>query len=452
MREMMLPVIRKATGGRDNPRAPFVALDVMIRGGAVSLKEGNKIERDAFLELAPGPEGKAGMRFFFTQQGVQKLPKSFPGKTRDIAKVGVDGIDGYMGNAIAFLAMQAGYEVVGHAPLAKFADSVGDKLRAKYARAVKKGKLTQAQVEEKIAAVTIASEDPAALADCDLVIEARMENREIKSEFYRALGAVMKKDAIVASNSSSMGPGMLAAEFAGGGGEAASFLNLHFFSPAEHPAMQLVEIVRGADTDDDCVASAHAFVRKIGKTPVILGDGSAGFLVNAGLAAYFGAAEQVYREGTSIEAIDAAIRKDVLPMGPFELSDQAGIDIGAGMFDTMAAEEPPAVDPLVWKLRELGRLGVKTGAGFYEYDGGAKTGEWDGLAALVEDRGSRTASEDEIVERCMRALYQKTRELIDRGVAGSEEEADLAFVFGIGFSMHLGGPIFYGKQHGFDQE
>jgi 3-hydroxyacyl-CoA dehydrogenase len=451
LREMMLPVIHKATGGRDNPRAPFVALDVMIRGGAVSLKEGNQIERDEFLELASGPEAKAGMRFFFTQQGVHKLPKSFPGTAHELTKIGVDGIDGYMGNAIGYLAMEAGYEVVGHAPLAKFAGAVGDKLRAKYKRAVKKGKLTEAQVEEKIAAVTIASEDPAALADCDLVIEARMENREIKSEFYRALGGVVKKGAIVASNSSSMGPGMLSADFAAAGGKASNFLNLHFFSPAEHPAMQLVEIVCGADTDDDAVATAHAFVRKIGKTPVILGDGSAGFLVNAGLAAYFGAAEELYREGTPIDVIDAAIRKDVLPMGPFELSDQAGIDIGAGMFDTMATEKPPTVDPLVWKLRELKRLGVKSGAGFYDYDGASRTSEWDGLAGLVEGRGSRVAGEDEIVERCMRALYEKTRELIDRGVARSEEEADLAFVFGIGFSMHLGGPIYYGKLKGFDR-
>ena len=449
LREMMLPIIHKATGGRDNPRAPFVALDVMIRGAAVSLKEGNKIERDAFLALATGPEAKAGMRFFFTQQSVQKLPKSFPGKARDIETVGVDGIDGYMGNAIAYLAMQAGYKVVGHAPLAKFADSVGDKLRAKYARVVKKGKLTEAQVEEKIAAVTIAAENPAALANCDLVIEARMENREIKAEFYRALGGTMKEAAIVASNSSSMGPGMLSADFAAEGGDASSFLNLHFFSPAEHPAMQLVEIIRGADTSDDAVATAHAFVRSIGKTPVVLGDGSAGFLVNAGLAAYFGAAEEIYREGTPIEAIDKAIRKDVLPMGPFELSDQAGIDIGAGMFDTIAAGQAPAVEPLVWKLRELKRLGVKTGAGFYDYDGNAKTAEWPGLAGLVGKRGNRIADESEIVERCMRALYDKTRELIDRGIASSEEEADLAFVFGIGFAMHLGGPIFYGKLNGF---
>jgi 3-hydroxyacyl-CoA dehydrogenase len=248
-----------------------------------------------------------------------------------------------------------------------------------------------------------------------------------------------------------MGPGTLAPYFARSGGGTDRFVNLHFFSPAEHPAMQLVEIIRGESTSDDAVATAHAFVRRIGKTPVVLGDGSPGFLVNAGLAAYFGAAEALYREGTSIEAMDAALRKDVLPMGPFDLSDQAGIDIGAGMFDTIAAEQPPTVEPLVWRLRELERFGVKSGAGFYDYAGGQKTGEWPGLAALVPDRGARAAGTDEIVERCMRALYEKAVELVKRGIAASEEEADLAFVFGIGFAMHLGGPIYYGKLQGFDK-
>jgi 3-hydroxyacyl-CoA dehydrogenase/enoyl-CoA hydratase/3-hydroxybutyryl-CoA epimerase/enoyl-CoA isomerase len=278
-----------------------------------------------------------------------------------------------------------------------------------------------------------------------------MENRDVKAEFFRALGKAAKKSAVVASNSSSMGPGMLSAYFAEGGGDPASFLNLHFFSPAEHPMMQLVEIIRGAKTSDDAVATAHAFVKKIGKTPLMLNDGSPGFLVNAGLAAYFQAAEAIYREGTPIAAIDDAIRKHVLPMGPFELGDQAGLDIAAGMYDTIAAETPPTVEPLVWKMRKLGRLGIKSGAGYYDYEIGVKQGEWSGLAALVPERGRRVAGEDEIVERCMRALYAKARELVDRRIVASEEEADLAFVFGIGFAMHLGGPLYYGRLRGWDR-
>lgn len=450
LRPMVLPMIEKATFGRPNPRAPYVALDVMIKGATLPLRDAVKVERDAFIEVASSSEGKAGMRFFFTMQSVQKLPKGFPGTARALGRVGIDGIDGYMGNAIGWLALEAGYEVVGHVPLEQFAASVPDKLKAKYGRAVKKGSLTEAQVAERIRKVKVTS-DISDLFDCDLVVEARMENREIKAKFYRELGRGMKPDGLVASNSSSMGPRVLSPYFAEGGGKREHFLNLHFFSPAEHPAMQLVEIIKGDPTTADAVATAHGFVRKIGKTPVILKDGSPGFLVNAGLASYFEAADTLYREGTPIAAIDDAIRKAVLPMGPFELGDQAGLDIAAGMFDTLAAEKPPAREPLVWKLRELKRFGIKSGAGFYDYDGGRKKGEWSGLAALVPDRGTKAASADDIVARCMRALYQTARSLCDRKIVGSEEECDLAFVLGIGFAMYLGGPIFYGKAQGWEK-
>ena len=444
---MVLPMVQKATMGRANPRAPYVALDVMSKGAALPLKEANRLERDAFLEVCTSAEGRAGMRFFFTQQSVQKLPKGFPGKARTLKKIGIDGADGYMGNAIAWLALEAGYEVVAHVPLPQFAAAVPEKLGAKYGRAVKKGSMSAADVEKKVGGVQVATSIEA-LADCDLVIEARMENRQIKADFYRALGTVLKKDGLVASNSSSMGPGMLGADFKAGGGDLANLLNLHFFSPAEHPMMQLVEVIAAKETSADAVATAHAFVRSINKTPVLLQDGSPGFLVNAGLAAYMLAAETLYREGTPAAAIDKAMRESIFPMGPFELGDQAGLDIAAGMFDTIAAAEKLPFEPLAWKLREQKRFGIKNGAGIYEYANGKPTGEWSGLAALVPDRGSRVAPAEEIVERCARALYAKARELCDRKIVASEAECDLAFVFGIGFAMYLGGPIFYGQQRG----
>ena len=447
LKPMVLPMIQRATMGRDHPRAPYVALDVMVAGAALPLREANKLERDAFVEVATSSEGKAGMRFFFTQQSVQKLPKNFPGKARALKKIGVDGIDGYMRNAIGWLALEAGYHVVGHVPLPQFAASVPDKLRAKYERAVKKGALTPADVDRKIAGVTVTN-TLSDLFDCDLVIEARMENREIKAQFYRALGAGMKKDGLVASNSSSMGPGLLGEDFAAGGGDRRNMLNLHFFSPAEHPMMQLVEIIAAEQTTPDAIATAHAFVRSINKTPVILRDGSPGFLVNAGLAAYMLEAEKIYREGTPIAVIDDAMRAAVFPMGPFELGDQAGLDIAAGMFDTIAAHEKLPFEPLVWKLREQKRFGIKSGAGAYDYENGKKRGEWAGLAALVPNRGNRVATPEEIVERCTKALYRKARELCDRKIVASEEECDLAFVLGIGFAMYLGGPLFFGKQRG----
>lgn len=451
LKPLVLPVVEKATMGRPNPRAPYVALDVMVKGAALPLRDAIKLERDAFLDVASSAEGKAGMRFFFTQQKVQKLPKSFPGKPRPLKKIGIDGIDGYMGNAIGWLSLEADYDVVGNVPLEQFAASVPDKLAAKYGRAVKKGKMSEADVKSKVGSVKVTSkiED---LFDCDLIVEARMENREIKGQFYRALGAGMKANGVVASNSSSMGPGLLGGYFAEGGGKKENFLNLHFFSPAEHPMMQLVEIIVGKETTPDAVATAHAFTRSINKTPVILQDGSPGFLVNAGLAAYMMAAEDLYVEGTPIETIDAAMKAAIFPMGPFELGDQAGLDIAAGMFDTIAAETTLPREPLVWKLRELKRFGIKSGAGTYDYEDGKKVGEWPGLAKLVPNRGNRIAPDGEIVDRCARALYDKARELCDRKIVASEEECDLAFVFGIGFAMYLGGPIYYGKQRGWGEK
>jgi 3-hydroxyacyl-CoA dehydrogenase len=448
LKPMVLPMIHKATMGRPNPRAPYVALDVMAKGATLPLRAANKLERDAFLDVATSSEGKAGMRFFFTQQAVQKLPKDAP-KPRDLKKIGIDGIDGYMGNAIGWLALEAGYKVVGHVPLEKFAASVPGKLAAKYARAVKKGSMSEDDAKRKVGSVDVTT-DIKQLHSCDLVVEARMENREIKAEFYRALGSGMQPEGLVASNSSSMGPGVLAPYFVEGGGSARNLLNLHFFSPAEHPMMQLVEIICGKETQPQAVSTAHAFVRSINKTPVILQDGSPGFLVNAGLAAYMLESEKIYREGTPAAVIDEAMREAFFPMGPFELGDQAGLDIAAGMFDTIHAETPLDPQPLVWKLREQKRFGVKSGAGVYDYQDGKKRGEWEGLAKLVPNRGSRVASKEEIVARCAKALYRKARELCDRKIVASEEQCDLAFVFGIGFAMYLGGPIFYAKQRGWE--
>lgn len=454
---MVLPTIQKATMGRPNPRAPYVALKVMVKGATLPLRDAIKIERDAFLEVATSPEGKAGMRFFFSQQAATKLPRNFPGKAKPIKRVGIAGIDGFMGNGIGWLALDAGYEVVGYIPLDALTSmglkleevraNVQKGLRAKYAHALKTKRIAEEEVERRVASVLITT-DIWYLFQCDLVIEALSENPEIKRPFWRQLGTGMKKGAIVASNSSSMGPSMVLEWFQQGGGEAESYANKHFFGPADR--MPLVEIVVGENTSPDAVATGHEFVRKIGKTPVILKDGSIGFLVNAGLAVYLEVAEKLYAEGTPLETIDTAMRQ-IFPMGPFEVCDNSGVDVAAGMFDTIVASGNPSSAVLIAKLRDMKRFGVKSGGGFYDYEGGKKTTVFAGLTDLIV-RGDRVASDEEIVERCLRALYVKARELVDRGIVASEEECDLAFVMGIGFAMHLGGPIYYGQQHGWDKE
>jgi len=445
---MLLPTITKATHGRQHPRAPFVALEVVTQGVTKPLREGVALERDRFIEVATSGEGRAGMRFFFTQQRVNKLPAELAKVTpRPIRRVGIDGFDGYMGNAIAFLARRAGFEVVGHVPVPELAANAPARMRQKYEPLLKRGRIDAATADAEVASVTVAT-DLAALADCDLVIEARKEDPAAKEAFYRALAKVVRPDTIVSSNSSSMGPGFLADYYRAAGGTATNFVNLHFFSPAEHPQRALVEVVRTKETPPEVLAALHGFVRKIGKVPVILQDGSPGFLVNAALAEYFREAEALYREGTPIERIDQVMRERVFPLGPFEVADQAGVDVAAGMFDVIARTAPPSTPPLVTLLRDRGRFGVKSGGGFYDYSGTIKGAPWSDLPALAAPRGSRIAEADEIVDRCVRSMYQKARDLQARGIVASKEEGDLAFVYALGFAMYLGGPFFYAEQRG----
>ena len=445
---MVLPTITKATQGRQHPRAPFVALEVVTQGVTKPLREGVALERDRFLEVATSGEGKAGMRFFFTQQRVNKLPAELAKiSPRPIRRVGVDGFDGYMGNAIAFLARRAGFEVVGHVPVPELAANAPGRMRQKYEPLLKRGRVDASVADAEVGSVTVAT-DLAALADCDLVIEARKEDPGAKAVFYRALAKVVRPDCIVSSNSSSMGPGFLADYFREGGGTAANLVNLHFFSPAEHPQRALVEVIRTVATPPEVLAALHGFVRKIGKVPVILQDGSPGFLVNAALAEYFREAEALYREGTPIDRIDHVMRERVFPLGPFEVADQAGVDVAAGMFDVIARTAPPPTPPLVTLLRDRGRFGVKSGGGFYDYSGTTKGSPWSELPALAAPRGSRIAEADEIVDRCVRSMYRKARDLHARGIVASKEEGDLAFVYALGFAMYLGGPFFYAEQRG----
>ncbi|MFA5954080.1 MAG: 3-hydroxyacyl-CoA dehydrogenase NAD-binding domain-containing protein [Patescibacteria group bacterium] len=454
---MVLPMVKKATMGRPNPRAPYVALDVMCAGAGLPLDQALRLERDAFLEVATSAEGRAGMRFFFAKQLAEKLPKDLP-KPEAVYAVGIAGIDGLMGNAIAFLALEARKRVVGFVPQAAL-DAMGltlddavkvvrAKLRAKYEPLRKRGKCTEDEVETAISKPLITT-DITALRTCDLVIEALAERRGVKEAFMRELAQV-GFSGIVASNSSSMGPAILAGAFVKDGGDASKLLGLHFFSPAEHPSRLLVEVVVGKETSAQSMATAHGFVRAIGKTPLIVQDGSTGFVVNAGLAAYMLAAEQLYLEGTPIPEIDAAMRATVFPMGPFQLADFAGVDVAAGMFDEMiAAGDHHGLAPLVCTLRNTGNLGVKTGIGYYVYQDGKPVDLNSGLAGFV--CGERVATQEEIVERCCRALYDKARELVARDIVRSAEECDLGFVLGIGFAMHLGGPLFYGQQHGWGE-
>jgi 3-hydroxyacyl-CoA dehydrogenase / enoyl-CoA hydratase / 3-hydroxybutyryl-CoA epimerase / enoyl-CoA isomerase len=446
------PALEKSTRGRGRPRAGFRFLETLPRTLTLPRAEAQALEAEVFCELTSSREGKAGMRHFFVSTAAARPPKALAeAKARPVRRVGVAGVDGYMGNAIAFLALaNARLEVVGwtmefvpNLPIsaAERLSAARASLLAKYGPLVKKGVLTQAAAEEAAGRVRFTT-DIEELGSCDFVIEAIAENPEIKLAFFEALAGRVRPETVVASNSSSMGPGFLAQAFEKGGGDPASFLNLHFFSPAELPALALVELVAGERSAKDALLTAFQLARSMKKTPILLRDGSRGFLVNAILAAYMGAAESLLVEGTPVERLDAALTAAGMPQGYATLLDAVGLDTTAGMLRFIGQDRS-----VVYRLVEMGRLGRKSGGGFYDYDGtgprAAVKGVFPGLRDLLPP--GRAAPAEEIVERCFRAMFDRAQDLLERGIVESKEAADLAMVLGLGFPVDLGGIFFYGE-------
>ena len=380
--------------GRPNPRAPYVALDVMAKGAGAAAARGQSSSSATPSSTSPRrPRARPACASSSPSRRCRSCRRTSPARRATLKRIGIDGVDGYMGNAIA-LARARG-RLRGRRPRAAAAvrrrrcrRSCG----AKYGRAVKKGAMSAGR-RRREGRRACKVDDRHRRISSTATSSSRRAWRTARSrrEFYRALGKGMKADGLVASNSSSMGPGLLGAVLRRGRRRRPT-------QPAQPALLQPGRASDDAAGRGHRAARTRAATRSPPRTPScagstrrrsILQDGSPGFLVNAGLAAYMLEAETIYREGTPVEAIDEAMREAIFPMGPFELGDQAGLDIAAGMFDTIAAAETPLdPQPLVWKLREPKRFGIKTGAGVYDYKDGKKTGEWPGLAALVPDRGT----------------------------------------------------------------
>jgi 3-hydroxyacyl-CoA dehydrogenase/enoyl-CoA hydratase/carnithine racemase len=451
--------VDKATRGRGRPRSGYVFLDSFARALQLPREEAQRAEEEAFFSVTLSPEGRAGMRFFFVNTGAGRPPKALKSAhARPVERIGVAGIDGYMGNAIAWLALaNAGTELIGWTapdapglpPAAERLEAARKGLLAKFEPLVHKGRILEQEARAAAGRVHFTTE-LADLAPCQLVVEAIAELPELKLDFFQQLGAVLSPGTVVASNSSSMGPGFLSEAYIKGGGRAEDVVNLHFFSPAEHPAMALVEVVLGEHTSPDAALTAFQMARSMKKTPVVLKDGSAGFFVNACLAAFMQECERLLEEGTPVDKLDRALVAAGMPQGFATLLDTTGLEPAAGLLRFTGVRSS-----VIYELVERNRRGKKTGGGFYDYDGvGPKArpvGVWPGLGELLERKGERVASDEEIAERCFRAMYVKARELLEQGIVDSKETADLAMVLGVGFPVYLGGVFFHAEQQGWDR-
>ena len=431
------------TAASKNFPAPLKCIEAVAASVGKPFDEGLRIEREAFMALMTTPESRALRHVFAAERAAAKL-KDVPEDTplRDIRKVGVIGA-GTMGGGITMNFLNAGIPVVlletKQEALAKGLATI----RKNYENSARKGKLTAAQVEQRMALVigTLAYDG---FRDVDLVIEAVFENMGVKETVFRTLDEVCKPGAILASNTSYLNLDQIASFTK----RPQDVIGLHFFSPAN--VMRLLEIVRGAQTAPDVLATSMALAKKIKKIAVVSGVCD-GFIGNRMLARYGAAANGLINAGALPQQVDGALQKFGLAMGPFRMGDLAGLDIGWATRQRKAAEAGVEMTPVVAdKLCEIGRFGQKTGAGWYRYEAGQRDPIPDPaveslIAQYRADAGiaPRKVSDDEVIERCLFALVNEGARILDEGIAARASDLDIVYLNGYGFPLHRGGPMLY---------
>ena len=431
-----------ATGAGPYP-APRKCVDIVALSLTKPFDEALRLERAAFIELMGTAESRALRHVFGAERAAGKivdLPEGVP--LRKIDKVGVIGA-GTMGGGISMNFLNVGIPVVLLESQQDALDRGLATIRRNYENSAKKGKLTAAQVEQRMSLVT-PTLDYAALADADLVIEAVFEDMDVKQKVFSQLEKVCKSGAILASNTSYLNIDTIA----GFTTRPRDVLGLHFFSPAN--VMRLLEVVRGAQTAPDVLATGMALARKIGKIAVVSGVCD-GFIGNRMLAPYGAAAQGLINAGALPQQIDGALQKFGMAMGPFRMGDLAGLDIGWATRKRKAAEAGKPFRPIATdKLCEAGRFGQKTGAGWYRYEAGKRDPIPDHVTeqVITEYRVAngitpRNIADAEVVERCIYALINEGARILQEGIAARASDIDLVYLNGYGFPRHRGGPMLY---------
>jgi 3-hydroxyacyl-CoA dehydrogenase len=434
---------RDVTKAAKGQAAPVAALNLLERTASLSYAEGLAEERALFLALRASREAKALRRLFLAERESGRLPELKDIAPRQVATVGVVGA-GLMGCGIAFAALSAGLTVI----VAEGSDEALGRGRARMAEliagAAQSGRLSPAKRASMEAAVQFTT-DYGAFAACDLVIEAVFEDMAVKHAVFGQLDAVVRSDCLLASNTSYLDLDAIAAATR----DPSRFLGLHFFSPAH--VMRLLEVVRGARTAPETLASGVAFGRKLGKIPVVTGV-CEGFCGNRILKAYRIVAETMVEDGAAPEEVDAAMTDYGFPMGPFAVQDMAGLEIAYANRKLKPALRPDGSRlGLVEALVEAGRLGRKNGKGWYAYPEGARSGAPDPEAtALIEAHRaakgleSRRFTRDAIRDALLAAMRAEGEAILAEGIVARPEDIDLVMVNGYGFPAHKGGPMFEG--------
>lgn len=422
--------------------APYANLACVEAATRLPFEEGLAFERQEFMKLMFGSQSAAQRHIFFAERQAAKidgLPKDTA--LRDVKKVGVIGA-GTMGGGISMNFLQKGIPVTIVEMQQEALDRGTGVIRKNYEASAAKGRFKPEQVEAMMGLLTptLAIED---LADCDLIIEAVYENMDVKKEIFAKLDTIAKPGAILASNTSYLDIDEIATATSRPG----DVLGMHFFSPAN--VMKLLEVVRGDKTAPDALATAMAIGKKIGKVAVVAGVCD-GFIGNRMLKPRQVEAMNLLMEGATPQQIDKVHVEFGMPMGPFQMSDLAGVDIGWH-------RDPTRIESIRDALAAKGRWGQKTGKGFYDYDEKRNPSPSAEVAEIIEDfrqqsnKAKREISDQEIIERTLYPMVNEGALILAEGKAQRASDIDVVWIYGYGWPVYRGGPMFWAGLEGTDK-
>jgi 3-hydroxyacyl-CoA dehydrogenase len=428
-----------------NLYSPQRIVDALEAAVKFPFEQGLTRERELFVRCMQNSQSKALQHVFFAERKAANVPNLDKNVgRRDITSVAIIGA-GTMGCGIAMNFLNAGIPVIILEMKQEALERGLGVIRGNYENTASKGRMTLQQVEQRMGLLTptLSYDD---LRNADLIIEAVFETLAVKKEVFGRLDAVARQGAILASNTSYLSIDEIAAATSRPG----DVVGMHFFSPAN--VMRLLEIVRGAHTSADVLVTVLDVAKRIRKVGVVCGNRD-GFIGNRMLQGYGYQAQLMLLEGAPPEQIDGALRNFGMPMGILQMSDLAGLDIG---YKSRKDRDPASFDGRVTRsadlLVEMGRMGQKTGAGYYDYAAGDRTARPSAVTQRILEQASkeyaierRGFTDEEIVERCLLGLVNVGCEVLREGVASRSGDIDIVYLYGYGFPPYRGGPMFWAE-------
>ena len=441
-----------AQSGKHQPAA-LIAFDLMEKAASLDRAGALFEESLAFARVARTQAAASLVQAFLSEQQLKKIAKQRGGGALPVKEAAVLGA-GIMGGGIALTSARSGVPVRVKDLSPKALDAASAEASRQLARQVKAGRMKSERSDAILHTITTQT-DEAGFEAVDIVVEAIVEKIEVKHQVLTSLEGKVRPDAIIASNTSSL----RIADIAGPLARPHNFVGMHFFNPV--PVMQLVEVVQGPASSEAAVATAVAYAAAMGKTPVVVKD-CPGFLVNRVLMAYTGAALRLIADGADFVQVDDAMEAFGWPMGPSYLQDVIGIDTGSHVCDVIAAGYPQRMPPIQGDALKLmvshGRLGQKSGLGFYRYEREANgrlvksvASDTHALLATLQPHGPLRLTDSEIVDRLMLPFIVEAANALEEEVVGTPAELDMALLLAVGCPAYLGGALKYADWLGLDE-